>query len=371
MNITVVATFPDPNSIDSLKGGYRRVTELIKLLSYEKKNRIKPFIISNSKYDLAIDGCDSVSLVYCRSILLRMIKSFFVMLSNRKCADVIILYNPTYLTLPVLFLKYFGSKIIIDYVDLQGTAVEGGKKFLRKCIEIFMLAKCNYFLTSSCFLRRRILAHNPDAKILMYRGVFNKVEYHPPYSFEKKKDNNVNIMYLGLMGPVSGVDILMKAFDSLRHENARLYIVGQGHMKDNLIKLAGSLGNRSIVFKSLSDDDLHPFMLKMDILTIPYIKDKRNRANFPSKIIEYLWCGKAILATNVGEIPQVLENNRTALLVESDDIDAIKDGLNTLILNNKLRDRLGRNARDYFENNYTSTISIKRINEFFEKVMLD
>ena len=371
MNIILVATFLDPSSIYSLKGGYRRVTELIKLLSYEKENSIKLFIISNSKYDLTVDGCDSVSFVYCRSILLRMIKSFFVLLSNRKYADVIIFYNPTYLTLPVLFLKYFGSKIIIDYVDLQGTAVEGGKKFLRKCIEKFMLTKCNYFLTSSCFLKGRILAHNLGASILTYRGVFNK-EYHPPpYSFEKKKDNIIKIMYLGLMGPVSGVDILIKAFNSLRHENVRLYIVGQGHMKDNLIKLAESLGNRSIVFKSLSDEDLHQFMLEMDILTIPYIKDKRNQANFPSKIIEYLWCGRAILATNVGEIPQVLENNRTALLVESDDIDAIKDGLNTLILDNKLRDRLGRNAIDYFENNYTSTIFRKRINEFFEKVMMD
>jgi glycosyltransferase involved in cell wall biosynthesis len=369
MKITFVATFPNPNLTNSLKGGYRRVTELIKLFSYKNKNQINLFVISKTKYSLKSEYCNNIHFVCSRTILFKMVKTFFSLLQDRKWSDIIILYNPTYLTFPALFLKPFGVKLIIDYVDLQGTIVEGRKKWLRKFIEKIMIMNCNYFIISSSFLQEKILLLNPNSKIFMHRGVFNLTKSLPTPN--KKEEGIINIMYLGNLSPISGVDLLIKAYDSLKYKNTHLYIVGQGSMKKRLIQLSRTLNNPSITFKLLSDSELHPFMLSMDILTIPYIEDKRNQANFPSKIIEYLWCGKAILATNVGEIPKVLENDRNALLVEEKDLDAIKSGLSVLINNKELRERLGKNAKQYFEENFTYPARWKKINDFLELVKRD
>ena len=142
-------------------------------------------------------------------------------------------------------------------------------------------------------------------------------------------------------------------------------------MKENLIKLSESLGNKLITFKSLTDGELHPFLLNMDILTIPYVNDKRNQANFPSKIIEYLWCGRAILATKVGEIPKVLTHRENAFLVKSDNLEELKNGLQILINDGKLREHLGKNAREFFVNNFSTRIVSKRMNEFLQIVFED
>ncbi|MFX0133323.1 MAG: glycosyltransferase [Candidatus Hodarchaeota archaeon] len=369
MKITVVATFPDPNSIDSLKGGYRRVTELIKLLSYEKKNEVNLYIISNKKYNLALNNLNNINFISSGSNLLRMVKTFFTLLANRKSTNIVIAYNTTYHTFPAMLLKYFGFKVIIDYVDQQGTIVEGGKQGLKKYIEKIMISNTSYFITSSSFLMTKILLHNRNAKVLMYRGTFGSAKYQSK-TFNKKEDV-VNIVYLGLMAPMSGVDILIKAYDSINNEKTHLFIVGQGHMKESLIALSESLGNKLITFKSLTDGELHPFLLNMDILTIPYVNDQRNQANFPSKIIEYLWCGRAILATNVGEIPKVLTHRENAFLVKSDNLEELKTGLQILINDGKLREQLGKNAREFFVNNFSTRIVSKRMNEFLQIVFED
>lgn len=368
-SISIVATFPDPNSLDSLKGGYRRVTELIKLLSHENNNDVTLYIISSKKYNLTLDYVDHINCISSGSNLVRMVKTFFTLLGCRKSTDMIIVYNPTYHTFPAMFLKYFGVKVIMDYVDQQGTIVEGGKRGLKKYIEKRMIANISYFITSSSFLDNKISLYNRKAKVLMYRGTFDSEEYENK-DFDKKEDV-VNIVYLGLMAPMSGVDILIRAFDSISNEKTRLYIVGQGHMKEDLIRLVEKLGNELITFKSLTDSELHQFLLNMDILTIPYVNDKRNQANFPSKIIEYLWCGKAILATNVGEIPKVLSHMENAILIESDNLEEIKNGLQLLINDERLREELGKNAREYFVDNFSARIMSKRMNDFLQIVLED
>src|SRR5687767_15376389 len=65
----------------------------------------------------------------------------------------------------------------------------------------------------------------------------------------------------------------------------------------------------------------------------------------PLKLFEYMAAGKAIVATDLNQAAEVIQNDHNGLLVEAGDINRFSEALLTLLDNPKERDRLGQNAR--------------------------
>ncbi|KYH28018.1 MULTISPECIES: glycosyltransferase family 4 protein [Clostridium] len=61
-------------------------------------------------------------------------------------------------------------------------------------------------------------------------------------------------------------------------------------------------------------------------------------------LAEYMASGKPIVASNVGGIPTVIENNRNGILVDSNDIDGFVDGILKIKNNKELRDSFITNS---------------------------
>ena len=107
----------------------------------------------------------------------------------------------------------------------------------------------------------------------------------------------------------------------------------------------------------------------MDILVIPYRQTKKNEANFPSKIVEYMWAGKAIISTNVGNAAHIFANGKTAILIEPDNEQALIEALMDLIADSEKRARLGTNARSYFDENFSKNVTRDRLTKFLSEVI--
>ena len=111
-------------------------------------------------------------------------------------------------------------------------------------------------------------------------------------------------------------------------------------------------------------------MSKMDILVLPNKNAKRNITNFPSKIIEYMWAGKAIISTNVGEdVLDIFEKGKTAILIEPENEEALRSALVDLITDDKKRKELGINARRYFEDNFSEKVVKSEITEYLNYII--
>jgi glycosyltransferase involved in cell wall biosynthesis len=70
-----------------------------------------------------------------------------------------------------------------------------------------------------------------------------------------------------------------------------------------------------------------------------------NIDNTPVSIVEAMACGLCIVSTNVGGIPYLLEHNKTALLVEPNDAEAMAAAVTRLLTEPDLARELSRNAR--------------------------
>ena len=105
-----------------------------------------------------------------------------------------------------------------------------------------------------------------------------------------------------------------------------------------------------------------------DILVAPHIPlaDGSDFFGSPTKIFEYMAMGKAIVASRLGQIGDVLADHETALVVEPGNTDQIADAIVRLVDSSGLRARLGQNAREVAVKNHTWTHNARRVLEAYE-----
>jgi glycosyltransferase involved in cell wall biosynthesis len=155
--------------------------------------------------------------------------------------------------------------------------------------------------------------------------------------------------FVGNVRPWHGVDILMRAFAAMweRDRSSRLMIVGDiGKMKSRLEKLKSDLSLKdSVMFVGAVPHESVPGLLsEMDVAVAPYpeIPD----FYFSSlKVFEYMAAGLPILTSRIGQIQEILEDGRTALLLPPGDVGALADALARLRDHRGLRQALGEAAR--------------------------
>lgn len=104
------------------------------------------------------------------------------------------------------------------------------------------------------------------------------------------------------------------------------------------------------------------------MLVLPQINDQFAIAAMPTKSAEYAMMGKAIIATEVGDIPLYFRNGESALLVKSESASALADAMERLIKDTELRNRLAIAARKVAETHFDYREAGKRIVAAMEAV---
>ena len=79
--------------------------------------------------------------------------------------------------------------------------------------------------------------------------------------------------------------------------------------------------------------------------------------------------GKGIVASNLGQIGDVLEDEESALLVEPGNIDRLADAINRLVTSKELRNRLGERARTAAVQRYTWRHNAQRVLEAYRSLI--
>jgi glycosyltransferase involved in cell wall biosynthesis len=116
--------------------------------------------------------------------------------------------------------------------------------------------------------------------------------------------------------------------------------------------------------------EIPSYLAACDIAVSPHIPLPKNTPFFgsPTKLFEYMAAGKAIVASRLGQIADVLDHERTALLVEPGEPSELAAALKALAGDHDLRQRLGRNAQVKAKE-YTWLANAQRIVDAFESLL--
>jgi glycosyltransferase involved in cell wall biosynthesis len=161
--------------------------------------------------------------------------------------------------------------------------------------------------------------------------------------------------FIGTFGPWHGAEVLAEAFGRLMaldadlRRDVRLLMIGDGvRMPDVRRALARHAIDDVAVLAGLVPQAEGPrYLAACDILASPHVPNPDGTPFFgsPTKLFEYMAMGKGIVASDLGQIGDVLEQGRAALMVTPGDPDALARGLRTLIADPARREALGRVAR--------------------------
>ena len=157
------------------------------------------------------------------------------------------------------------------------------------------------------------------------------------------------VMFVGGFYPWHGVDVLVDSFARVAQSlpEARLLLVGDGPVRGRIEAQVARLGlAQQVVFTGMIDHATVPDMLAAaDVVTLPYPELPEELWFSPLKLYEYMAAGKAILASDAGQISQVIDHNATGILLKPGSVEALSQGICRLLQDETLRRQLGQNAR--------------------------
>lgn len=195
------------------------------------------------------------------------------------------------------------------------------------------------------FLRERF-ANRADRVHRIYNGLdlgeFDRAHFSstPPL-----------IVAVGRLIPKKGFRDLIRACSLLaeRGKSFQCEIIGEGPLEIELRSQIERLGlqNRVVLSGTKPQSQVRHHLAAANVFVLPSVIDPDGGMdNLPTVIMEAMATGLPIVSTNLGGIPEMVVENETGFLVQPGDVESMADGIQNLISDCSLAERLGQSGYD-------------------------
>lgn len=172
---------------------------------------------------------------------------------------------------------------------------------------------------------------------------------------------------VGRLSPEKRVDLLLAAAHRLvpDHPDIHVLVVGGGDQHAELTALAHRLGiSHKVTFTGLLQD-VTPALIAMDILI-----QASDTEGTPRSVLEAMAHHLPVVATDVGDVAELLDHGRCGEVVPPGDAGLLADAVKRLLADPSRTQHLARCARSRFERHYTIEIMRSRVNEAYRYAYL-
>jgi len=221
-------------------------------------------------------------------------------------------------------------------------------------------------------LRRHVIEDEqvPSERVLLcYNGIDLEV-FHPPGDNHARPPElagaSLVIGVVCALRPEKDLGTLMRAFAQVREgrNGLKLVIVGDGPCKGELQRLATELGLAPDVVFIPATRTVVPWLHSIDIFVLPSTSEALSNS-----LMEAMACGCAVIASDVGGNPELVEREVTGLLFPSQQVDDLAECLSRLLDNPDLRRRFGQTATELIHNKFSIPASAARMGEIYEQLL--
>lgn len=165
------------------------------------------------------------------------------------------------------------------------------------------------------------------------------------------------IGFVGGLRAWHGVEALPILLERLlpRYPSLQLAVAGNGPLRGELERELQCRGlGRSAVFAEWIPHEAIPNLIsQFDVAVAPYPQTDHFWYFSPLKLFEYMACGKAVVAADVGQIADVIRDGETGILYPQGDMDALIAACDRLLADPGLRRRIGQAAAKEIHSRYT------------------
>lgn len=284
--------------------------------------------------------------------------------------------------LSYLMLRLAGLKSIVihDRISGAGTVPAGLKRWLKWLAGRAPMVTADRCIAVSNFVARRLRSVElipPEEIITVYNG-FPVDEYSPrtqqcsagTHSEFSVAAGRPIVACASRASPEKGVHHLFRAFDqSLRQLNTAkqqrpvLIYLGDGPQLEELDRIRRRLESSEDIILGGYRPDAVNILRDAAVFAVPSVWQDA----FPSAVLEPMFLGKPIVATEVGGIPEMIDSGETGLLVPPGDEDALADALKHLLRHPEKSKEIGSQARERATERFPMRRQLDQITELIDQ----
>jgi len=246
------------------------------------------------------------SIAYCLSLLTTVRKYDLIHIFSASYLSFVLAPTPA-----ILISKLFGKKVILNYHS--GEAEDHLRRWRRSAIPTIKLA--DRIVVPSNYLK-----HVFETFGLPATAIYNLIETD---TFRFRARDPLQPVFLSNRNFEAhyGVEQVLRAFAVIQERipEASLTVAGDGPERLRLEQLADDLKLRNTKFVGRVDHSRIPELYNSSQVFL----NGSTIDNQPLSILEAFACGLPVVTTNAGGIPYMVENERTALMVECNDHQAL------------------------------------------------
>ncbi len=199
----------------------------------------------------------------------------------------------------------------------------------------------------------------PESKISIMGSAVDTKTFHPGNSTPPEN----KILYVGDLERWKGIDYLIKAWKQIykRYPSSKFIVVGDGSEKTKIIQQRSKLPIEYLGQKK--HEEIAKIMRYSTILVLPSLME-----GLPNVLLEALASGIPVIATNVGGIPEIIQNEKTGLLIRPKNVQDLISSLSYLIEEENLRNTLSKNGLQFIKQNFSWDSLVNKIETIYNHI---
>ncbi len=310
------------------------------------------------------------------SIFLRLLNYFsFVWTSFwigwRKLPDydfIMVESPPLFLGISAFLLaKLKGAKMIFNVSDLWPESAEklglvtnrfflGAATFL----EEFLYRKASLITGQTMGIVKNISGRFPKKRVYWLPNGVDLTYFNPekiPSGWRSKMKLNPDetiFLYAGIIGHAQGLEVILRAADRVKDTSACFVLVGDGPVKQDLLKLKEELGLINVhFFDPVTKNEIPGIVRDSDMALVPLRKLPLFEGAIPSKIFENLAMETPILLGVDGEAKDLfIRDGRAGIYFSPENAEELANRVRDIVEKKYDLKELGKNGREYVKANF-------------------
>ena len=247
-------------------------------------------------------------------------------------------------------------------------------------VEKYLLNKSKFIVSNSKAIEKQYNQYYNDAcegKTFLIPHGLEDMKKFVKNNDKKLSDNsdNIEILFVGRLEYRKGIDIIFECVPYIckKYNNVIFRFCGDNTInmpnsettyKDYFLSKYNEFSERVIFEGYISDEELIDRYSNCDIFIAP-----SRFESFGLIFLEAMIFSKPVIGTNIGGMPEVVENGVSGILIENENSEDCKKALIKLIENKDIRESMGKNGRRIYEEKFTAEIMANKFIDYYKNIL--
>jgi len=254
--------------------------------------------------------------------------------------------------------KYFSC---VRYKCVLNSSVYSGLKLLAKVLNEWLgiTKKIDAFVVPSSFTL---------GKLNQYGISLEKLIHIPTFFNLNKKTAEIEykpfVLFIGRIGKEKGLMTLIKAFENTDY-NLKIIGFSNDRYEDELRTYLQGKTHHIEFLGKMEFNEIVPYLSACLCTVVP----SECYDNFPNVILESFAYQKAVIATDIGSLPELVKNNETGLTFDYASVDSLRTKIEYMFSNQLEAQRMGKTAYQVLINDYSSEKHYSALMKLFDSLI--